>query len=36
MVGIWLLDPPSITKMGNFGSASASLAATTQPAVPPG
>lgn len=30
-----LIGPPSITRMDRLGSASASLAATTHPAVPP-
>ena len=36
MVGISLFGPPSITSIDSLGSASASLAATTHPAVPPG
>lgn len=35
MVGMSLLLPPSTTRMHKPGSAVASLAATTQPAVPP-
>ena len=35
-IGMSLLAPPSMTWIESAGSASASLAATTQPVVPPG